>query len=66
MLRYEKRLWLPLDTICKIELNVRLIEWWNFETLNGVTTATYDDWAIGALAGYEALTDEQKAVKTLE
>ena len=42
------------------------MEWWNFEKLNGVTTATYDDWAIGALAGYEALTDEQKAVKTLE
>ena len=66
MLRYEKALWLPIDTICKIELDVRLMEWWNFETLNGATTETYDDWAIGALAGYEAQTDEQKAVKTLE
>ena len=46
MLRYEKALWLPIDTICKIELDVRLMEWWNFETLNGATTLTYDEWAV--------------------
>ena len=38
MLRYEKALWYPIDVICQIELDVRLMEWWNFDTLNGETT----------------------------
>ena len=63
MLRYEKRLWLPLDAICSVELDLRLREWWNFDTRNGETVATFEDWRVDFEAEWAGLTAEQMAIR---
>ena len=63
MLRYEKGLWLPLDAICSVELDLRLREWWNFDTRNGETVANFEDWRVDFEAEWAGLTAEQMAIR---
>ena len=66
MLRYERSLWLPLDAICSVELDIRLREWWNFDTLNGDTALTFDEWKLNFDDAWATLTEEQMGLRSLE
>ena len=66
MLRYERSLWLPLDAICSVELDIRLREWWNFDTLNGDTALAFDEWKSNFDGDWATLTEEQMGLRSLE